>query len=651
MVRIWLALVCVLGLSVSAVAQDLSAAFGARESISSASLSPDGTKIAFVGPGKGQSTVLYVFDASKDKEPQAVTSASGDPERILGCLWSSNDRLVCTIGGYQEYNGEIYGFSNVVALNLDGKNVKVLSNKRSDNALWADFRGGAVIDYLPAEDGAVLMARTYVPEAKAGSLIEKRDAGMGVDRVDTRNGSAKRVVAPQPDAIEYITDGRGDVRIVGTRAKGASGYDTGAIKYRYKVKGTNDWRDLGTYNYLTGEGFNPYAVDGASNSAFGFRKIDGRQAFVAVDLNQPGGAERLLYAHPQVDIDEVIMIGKQRRAVGVSYATDKRQAVFFDPEMKRLTAALSKAIPDQPSVVVLDASLDESKLLLWAGSDVAPGQIYLLDRTSKKLQPFMSARPQLAEVKLARVQPINYPASDGTMIPGYLTLPVGGSGKNLPAIVMPHGGPSARDEWGFDWLAQYYVSQGFAVLQPNYRGSSGYGDGWYQSNGFQSWKTAIGDINDAGRWLANQGIAARDKLYIVGWSYGGYAALQSAVLDPGLFKAIVAIAPVTDLAELKRESVGWSDRRVSESFIGSGPHIKEGSPLQNAERIQAPVMLFHGVLDRNVGVNHSRLMNARLKELGRNVQYFEYPKLEHSLIDSAVRAELLSKSAAFLKAR
>src|SRR3546814_16872493 len=138
---------------------------------------------------------------------------------------------------------------------------------------------------------------------------------------------------------------------------------------------------------------------------------------------------------------------------------------------------------------------------------------------------------------------------------------------------MPHGGPASRDQWGFDWLTQFFVNRGYAVLQPNYRGSTGYGDDWFNDNAWHSWKTAIGDVNDAGRWLVKQGIADPAKLAIVGWSHGGYAALQSNVLDPALFHAVVAVAPVTDLGLLRAAHTGYvtrsDERRVGKECVST----------------------------------------------------------------------------------
>jgi dipeptidyl aminopeptidase/acylaminoacyl peptidase len=219
----------------------------------------------------------------------------------------------------------------------------------------------------------------------------------------------------------------------------------------------------------------------------------------------------------------------------------------------------------------------------------------------------------------------------------------------MPAIVMPHGGPSARDQWGFNWLAQFYASRGYVVLQPNFRGSSGYGDTWFQDNGFRSWAVAIGDVLDAGRWLVHEGIADPSKLAIVGWSYGGYAALQSAVVDPSVFKAVVAIAPVTDLPALKEEHRNWSDFELVSQFVGSGPHTREGSPAEQADKIKVPVMLFHGALDRNVNIEQSKLMAAHLTAAGRKCELITWDDLDHYLDDSNARAQLLRRSDEFLR--
>jgi dipeptidyl aminopeptidase/acylaminoacyl peptidase len=178
---------------------------------------------------------------------------------------------------------------------------------------------------------------------------------------------------------------------------------------------------------------------------------------------------------------------------------------------------------------------------------------------------------------------------------------------------------------------------------------AGYGDEWFQKNGFQSWRIAIGDVVDAGRWLVTQGIADPKRLGIFGWSYGGYAALQSAVVAPDLFKAVIAVAPVTDFAALKEERRNWSDFSTVSTYIGNGPHIREGSPAQNAASITAPVLLFHGTLDRNVRYTESTLMQSKLRAANRQVELVTFDGLDHGLEDSAARATLLQRSDAFFR--
>lgn len=452
-------------------------------------------------------------------------------------------------------------------------------------------------------------------------------------------------------AVEYIADGDGHVRVMGTRGEASNGYARDTVSYSYRRKGENGWTKLSdvTFAGVLANGFDPYAVDAATDAIYGFERINGTRALVRVALD---GSEKreVLFSRPDVDAAGLVQVGRQRRVVGVSYVTDRREVKLFDPAIQQLLTSLGRALPKSPIMSVVDASADENRLLIFAGSDVDPGQYYVFDRKTRELNAVLPVRPQLDGVALSPVTAITYKAADGTMIPGYLTLPPGGAAKNLPAIVMPHGGPGARDEWGFDWLAQYYAHQGYAVLQPNFRGSTGYGDAWFQKNGFQSWQTAVGDVNDAGRYLLSSGIAAPGKLGVVGWSYGGYAALQSSVLDPDLFKAIVAIAPVTDLNMVREEARFFTNFPQVSAMIGNGAHVREGSPLQNVASIKAPVLLIHSDKDDNVGVGESRAMAGKLRGAGKKVDYIEYAGLDHQLDDTAARTEMLGKSDAFLKA-
>ncbi len=640
-------------ISTAAIAQDggkqrtAAQVFGAVPAVYDISLSPDGTKVAFIAPGPGTMTDLFAIDLNQaQSNPKRVTRASGDPENLQWCNWVSNERMACKLGGIEKNSGDLYGFSRMVAINSDGSNPVLLSKRHDSTALGLSLSGGQVIDWLPGEENQVLMTRYHLEEVRIGSRVGNKDEGLAVEKIDTLTGRTKFVERPTEEAVEFITDGQGNVRIKGMRTKlGRTELDSGEIKYFYETDGK--WQPLGEYNYANRTGFNPYAVEKDKNRALGFAPHNGRLALVAKSLDQIGKQE-IIFSDDEVDVDQLIRIGRSNRVVGVSYAKEKRIGEYFDTELASLASSLGKALGGSKSIDFVDSSQDESKLLLLATSDTDPGQYYLFDRTSKQLRPLLGIRPLVETQKLATVKPVVYPAADGTRIPAYLTLPPQGTGKNLPAIVMPHGGPEARDEWGFDWLAQFFASQGFAVLQPNFRGSSGYGDAWYQKNGFQGWKTSIGDVTDAGRWLVAEGIAKPSALSIVGWSYGGYAALQSAVLAPDLFKAVVAIAPVTDLSQLKSESRGYYSGAVERDFIGSGPHIAEGSPAQNVDKIMAPVLLFHGDYDQNVDVAQSRLMESKLKGAGKSVTYYEYPKLAHSLHDARVRAEVLQKSLDFL---
>jgi len=526
--------------------------------------------------------------------------------------------------------GDVLGVSRLVAMDEEGENALSLSQHRGGRF------DGQIIDWLPGENNEVLISRWG-------------RGGLRVVRADTVTGDSSQAERPNERAGGFITDGRGNVRIMLMRERrGATGMSANDINAFFREPGGIRWENLSTYNSEDRSGFYPSVIDPDLDVVYGFERVDGRHAVFRVQLNDTLDRE-LLYSHDSVDVGNLITIGRDRRVIGVGYAEDRPVVEYFDAEFVALANSLSGALSNVPMIRFVDINDDETRVLIWAGSDTDPGRYYVFDRNAMTLNHILDERPVLADVPLSPVRPIQYPASDGTMIPGYLTLPVGREGERLPTIVMPHGGPEARDVWGFDWMAQFFAYQGYAVLQPNFRGSAGYGSGWLAENGFRNWETAIRDINDGARWLISEGIADPDRLAGVGWSYGGYAVLQSATYEPNLFKAIVAIAPVTDLPALRREGLRYRDGRNFSEYLGNGPHIEAGSPARNADRIVAPVLLFHGDLDVNVNIEQSRRMQDRLEDAGRESELIIFEGLEHSLVDSEIRAQMLEHTDRFLR--
>lgn len=652
MIRLPAAITAALFCSSAAIAQaqvDPAALFGARESISHVDLSPDGTTVTYVAPHGTRSSAANVAQI-QGGTPQAITKTSGEEDQLSWCSFASDQRLICRVRAILDYEGFDIAVSRLFAMDADGKNAKQLG--QSDSFYDTRLRqfDGSILDWLPDDGNAILMSREYVPEQRLGTRLTRNRDGLGVDRIDLKTLKPTIVEPADRNASLFMTDGRGAVRIKASEGMQIAGTQlSGVTSYYYRKAGGKDWEKFGSFDSQTREGMLPLAIDASIDSAYVLRKLNGRFALYRIKLDG-SMAEDLAYANDKVDVDNVVRVGRGQKVIGVTFAEEARQAIYFDPEYKKLAAALSKALPKLPLINFVGASKESKKLLIFAGSDSDPGRYYVYDRTTRNLAEIMLVRPQLEGVALASVKPVTFPATDGAKIPAYLTLPPGAvTAKGLPAIVLPHGGPSHRDEWGFDWLPQFLVNQGYAVLQPNYRGSDGYGDDWLKQNGFQSWKTSIGDITAGARWLVSEGMVDPDKLAILGWSYGGYAALQSAVTEPDLYKAAIAIAPVTDLGLVKEEARNFTNSALVAEFIGSGRHIAEGSPLQNVERIKVPVLMFHGDRDINVGVRQSKLMDSKLKAAGKKSELVVFEGLEHSLVDSAARTQMLRQIADFLK--
>ncbi len=632
-------------------ATDLAAAFGTRAAAHGMALSPLGTKVLYIAPAGTGGGAVIVAEVATGKTNVVFSSTSTEikPQR---CRWKSETRLVCSLYIIKPSGMGMLSFTRVLAIDADGKNVKQLGQRDSTDSVGLNQNSGNVIDWLPDDPDHVLM-QIYILEKETattsgGSNIRKPLSGLSVQRVDIRSGGAMIVESSNNNALSYGTDGHGMVRF---RTSGSKADETLRSQIRYYARPKNDktWQTLGTASLDANAGLEFDGFDESGDNLFALEPHNGRQALYKIAADG-SGTKALVFEHPVVDVDGVLRIGKYSRPVAVEYTVEGTEFAFFDPALLKFSRGLQKALPAHPEVVVLDESWDQQIKLVFASSSADPGTYYLYKEASHELNELVARQPELKPLTLATVKSIKYPAADGTMIPAYLTLPPGVPAKQLLAIIMPHGGPSDRDIGSYDWLVQYYVQLGYAVLQPNYRGSSGYGEAWYRNNGFKSWATAIGDVNDGARWLVAQGIANKDKLAIVGWSYGGYAALQANVLDPGLYKAAVAIAPVTDLEGLRSKALRFTNYNQVDAFIGHGPHVTAGSPARNAAAFRAPVLIFSGDRDLNVDVSQARTMDAALASAGKAHELKIYPGLDHQLDDSEARTDLLRRSAAFLAA-
>ena len=485
---------------VNSLAAD-AAAFGAREAVHNPTLASNGSQIMYLTPGPGPATVAVITDLVGGKT-QTVVSSDGKPEKLVWCNYASQSRTVCRFRGEIEQGGDLVGFGRLVAIDSDGARPKLLGQPSSNYDAWMRQDDGSIIDWLGGATGSVLMSRQYVPEeGKIGSNIIQKKRGLGVDRIDVASLRSDTVESPRDGISAYLTDGRGTVRLTQATEVNPGGMLTGRARYMYRTKASRDWKPLiGFHDY---DEFAPLAIDGEADLLYVLKKTRGRMALYTMKLDG-SLAQTLVAENPRVDIDDVIRAGAGGRIIGYTFAEDKRTTIYSDPQFSALAKSLSKALPKLPLVNFLDASPDGQKLLIFAGSDSDPGRYYLFDRGKKALAEAMYARPQLSGRTLAQVKAVTVPGAGGVNIPAYLTLPSGREAKNLPAVVLPHGGPSARDEWGFDWLAQFLAARGYAVLQPQYRGSAGFGDAWLNENGFRNWRTSIGDITASAKWLSSQ---------------------------------------------------------------------------------------------------------------------------------------------------
>ena len=350
-----------------------------------------------------------------------------------------------------------------------------------------------------------------------------------------------------------------------------------------------------------------------------------------------------------------VLTGRDGRLRGISFGEELDKIEWLDPDIKAEVKRVKATFKDK-AIGLVRESIDAKFAVYDVSGATEPSRFYIRDREAKKFFQLPSTYPELEQISLGEVVATKYTARDGLDIPAYITLPFGIQSleglKDAPFIVLPHGGPTARDFRRFDYWTQFFASRGYGVLQMNFRGSAGYGQSFREA-GDREWGLSMqDDITDGANWLVENGYAAKDKLAIVGGSYGGYAALMGVVKTPDLYQCAVSFAGVTDLPGIIKQARQYVGGKAGSQHIGrlwkDRTSLRENSPINRAADIRVPVLLVHGEDDRVVDVKQSRKMHRALQSADKPVKYIEFPKGSHNLSIQANRIAFLRETENFL---
>jgi len=620
-----LALLCA-GLSPAAPLQSGDLLGGHR--IRGVFISPDGRHLAMIAADR-DSTSVEVIDRSRSSAPRTVfRSDSRQRFKPLWCHWAHESRLLCGIQGVANLQGRPLPVTRLLGVDADGRNLRQLTGTfREITAQGQDD----VID--------------WTPDDRDGVLIEMDENGDGyptVFRLDINNGQL-RVDTPQRPPIRiFATDGRGQVRL-GWGSEGTR------ISYLSRLDNDREWQLLSQAEaYSAADVFKPIAAIAGTNFIYASRDHDGFNALWKVDLTEHEGPQ-LIYRHPGSDLGDTLF-SPQGALVGVRYQEARPGAHYTDPRVAQLMAAVNAQRPDHVNRVA-DMSGDASLVIIVSESDLQPPQFFLCQLRDGQLSMELlgNLQPNVDIARLTPMLPISYAARDATRIPGYLTLPKISAGKP-PLVVMPHGGPYSRDNWGYDSMVQFLASRGYAVLQVNFRGSTGQGTNWFKA-GFQDWGgQPFDDVIDGVRWATTSGEVDPHRVCIVGASYGGYLSLMAATREPGLFRCAVSIAGVSDLPELQNQRQRLVNGAIANLGLGNDrERLIDTSPRNNAAALSIPLLMIHGERDYTVEATQTRLMAAALRSAGKPFEVVYLPQADHQFRDYDSMRTLLDSLDRFLK--
>jgi dipeptidyl aminopeptidase/acylaminoacyl peptidase len=583
-------------------------------------LSPDGSTLSFMQPHDRRLNVHVqpIADAGTERNIKRLTAESA--RDIDNYFWKGSSHIL-----YQKDFGGDENF-HVVMVDVRDGTVRDLTPHAGVRA--------SVVDDLPDDPNHVLIEHN-----------RRNKEVFDVYRIDLRTGK-ETLVAQNPGTFSsWITDHAGRIRF----AVASDGVDTA---YHYRAADDQPFKEVLRTGFR--DSVRPLFFDAKNENLYAISNR-GRDKSALVLLNPTSAKEtQKLYEHPDVDAVSAAWARKRKVLTFVSYQTDRNEQHVFDATSKSRFDKLTKKFP-KSEITVQSETDDESLAIVAVQSDVTPGGRYLYNIRTDTATLLGEINPKIKPEHMASMQSIKYAARDGVTIHGYLTLPVGRPAEGLPLIVNPHGGPWVRDSWGFNAEVQFLANRGYAVFQPNYRGSTGYGKKFWELS-FKQWGgTMQDDITDGVRWLVGRGIVDPKRVAIYGASYGGYATLAGIAKDPDQYAAAVSYVGVSNLFTFLNTIPPYWKPYLDQMHVMVGHPEKDrelfvaNSPALNAHKIKTPLFVAQGAKDPRVNKAESDQMVEALRKRGVTVGYMVKDNEGHGFQNEENRFEFYEAMEKFLR--
>ena len=587
-------------------------------------MSPNGKYLAYLKPYKKRMNI-YVKTIGVTNSEKRLTNQTD--QNIASFFWKEDDTLIFG----RDFSGdENTQFFRVSAEGKDERSLTPFKGVRHE-----------IIDDL--ED----VSKT---EILIGS--NKRDSKVfDVYRLNVKTGNLKLVVQnPGHFACwlgqkTWIVDHKGQLRVaISIDGVHSVVYYRGTEKEEFKMIMKTNFTDVFHLLMFDFKNENLYVLSNLNRDT------------IVLQLFNPKTKKVLktLFSHPSRDVSNIIVSKKRKKLLGVSYIDWKQEYQWFDVTRSRIYKDLLKQLPNK-EIHIVSKNKEEDLFVVHASSDREAGTYYLYQVKTKKLDKIASMKPWLKAEDLAEMKPIKYQSRDGLTIHGYLSLPKGNSGKNIPLVVHPHGGPDVRDVWGFNPIVQFLANRGYAVLQMNFRGSTGYGKKFLKS-GFKQWGLAMqDDITDGVNDLIKKGIVNKDKVCIYGGSYGGYATLAGVTFTPDLYACGVNVVGVSNLFTFfETMPLYWEpEREMIYEKIGHPVKdkelLKKISPVFHADQIKAPLFVVHGANDSRVKKAEADQIVSSLSQRGIQPLYMVKYDEGHGFMKEENKIEFYTLMEQFLK--